>query len=70
MRMGCSSFRYQMLDMVTNAGETAPSQKPSRNRTVANPAYVVGAARHMHTIPQITLSDQFETLSRGHTRTW
>lgn len=65
--MGCSLFRYQMLDMVTNAGETAPSQNPRRNRTAAKPAYVVGAAKHMHTMPQITLNNQLCTSSSGLT---
>lgn len=41
--------------MVMKAGETAPSAKPKRNRTVAKPAKLVGAARHMQTIPQTTL---------------
>lgn len=63
--MGCSSFRYQMLEMVTNAGETAPSQKPRRKRTAAKPAYVVGAARHMQTIPQMTLQNQFGSPEGG-----
>jgi len=38
IRMGCSLLRYQILDMVTKAGDTAPSQNPSRKRTVAKPA--------------------------------
>ena len=36
---------------MTNAGDTAPSVNPSRNRTVAKPAKFFGAARHMHTVP-------------------
>ena len=38
VRMGCSDLRYQIEDIVTKAGETAPSQKPRRKRTVAKPA--------------------------------
>jgi hypothetical protein len=34
----CSSRRHQIDVIVTKAGETAPSVKPRRNRTAANPA--------------------------------
>lgn len=38
VRTVCSFLLYQILVMVTNAGETAPSLNPSRNRTAAKPA--------------------------------
>jgi hypothetical protein len=41
--------------MVTKDGDTAPSAKPNKNRTVAKPAKLVGAARHMHMMPQMIL---------------
>ena len=41
--------------MVTKAGETAPSEKPSMNRTAAKLAKLCGAARHMHIAPQMML---------------
>lgn len=65
-----SSLLYQMLVMVTNAGDTAPARvstslmertwnapsvTPRSTRMAANPAKFVGAARHMHTTPQRTL---------------
>lgn len=53
-----------MLVIVTKAGETAPSLKPRRKRTVAKPAKLVGAARYIHTIPQIILDFFFEQVSR------
>jgi hypothetical protein len=40
--------------IVTKAGDTAPSVKPKRNLTAAKPAKFLGAARHMHTMPQRT----------------
>lgn len=55
VRLACSSFLYQTLVMVMKAGETAPSAKPSMNLTAAKPAKLVGAAKHMQTMPQITL---------------
>ena len=41
--------------MVTKAGETAPSENPSMNRTAAKLAKLCGAARHMHIAPQMML---------------
>ncbi len=54
IRTVCSFLRYQLLVMVTNAGETAPSLKPRRKRTAAKSAKFVGA-KHVHTIPQMIL---------------
>lgn len=41
--------------MVTNAGDTAPSENPSMNRTAAKLAKLCGAAKHMHMPPQMML---------------
>jgi hypothetical protein len=41
--------------IVTNAGETAPSENPSMKRTAAKLAKLWGAARHMQIAPQIIL---------------
>jgi hypothetical protein len=49
--------------MVTNAGETAPSEKPSMKRTAAKLAKLCGAARHMQIPPQMML---FASVSRAH----
>jgi hypothetical protein len=38
VRYACSCFLHQIEVIVTKAGETAPSVKPRRNRTAANPA--------------------------------
>lgn len=56
VRVACSSLRYQMAVSVTKAGDTAPSQKPSRKRTVAKPAKLFGAARQRQTPPQMMLN--------------
>jgi hypothetical protein len=47
--------------MVIKEGETAPSANPSRKRTAANPAKFLGAARHMHIIPQMNLVSSAST---------
>lgn len=64
IRNGCSSFLYQRLVMVMNAGDTAPSAAPSRNRTARNCPYVFGAARHIHITPQ-TIMVLPTNLTRG-----
>ena len=55
VRVACSFFWYQIDVMVTNAGETAPSENPSKNRTAAKLAKLCGAARHIHIAPQMML---------------
>lgn len=56
VRVACSFLRYQMLVNVMNAGDTAPSQKPRKKRTVAKPAKLLVAARHRQTAPQTILA--------------
>lgn len=55
IRSVCSLFLYQILVIVINAGLTAPSAAPKKNRIARKPWYVFGAERHIQTAPQTTL---------------
>jgi len=62
MRSACSLFLYHMPVMVMNAGLTAPSATPRKNRTARNAGYVFGAARHIQTAPHKTLVPEVREL--------